>query len=59
MRYHDNRREAVRPGTEISTMELQALAEETPTSYYTSKYSGEEIDALLDKVAAMTQEVGV
>ena len=43
----------------ISTMELQALAEETPTSYYTSKYSGEEIDALLDKVAAMTQEVGV
>ena len=28
----------------ISTMELQALAEETPTSYYTSKYSGEEID---------------
>ena len=43
----------------ISTMELQALAEKTPTSYYTSKYSGEEIDALLDKVAAMTQEVGV
>ena len=43
----------------ISTMELQAFAEETPTSYYTSKYSGEEIDALLDKVAAMTQEVGV
>ena len=43
----------------ISTMELQALAEETHTIYYTSKYSGEEIDALLDKVAAMTQEVGV
>lgn len=41
----------------ISTMELQALAEKTPTSYYTSKYSGEEIDALLDKVAAMTQEL--
>lgn len=24
-----------------------------PTEYYTSKYSGEEIDALLDKVSAM------
>ncbi len=23
-----------------------------PTDYYTSKYSGEEIDALLDKVSA-------
>ena len=43
----------------ISTRELQALAEKTPTSYDTSKDSGEEIDALLDKVAAMTQEVGV
>ena len=37
-------------------MELQALAEETPTSYYTSKYSGEEIDALLDWVAAQQEE---
>ena len=26
---------------------------EEPTEYYTMKYSGEEIDALLDKVAAM------
>ena len=28
-------------------------AAEEPTENYTSKYSGEEIDALLDKVAAM------
>ncbi|WP_191435078.1 hypothetical protein [Flavonifractor sp. An112] len=27
-------------------------AAEEPTQYYTSKYSGEEIDALLDVVAA-------
>lgn len=27
-------------------------AAEEPTRYYTSKYSGEEIDALLDVVAA-------
>ena len=26
-----------------------------PTSYYTSKYSGEEMDALLDRVAAMAE----
>lgn len=26
-----------------------------PTSYYTSKYTGEEMDALLDKVAAQSQ----
>ena len=26
---------------------------EEPSGYYTSKYSGEELDALLDKVAAM------
>lgn len=25
-----------------------------PTSYYTSKYTGEEMDALLDKVAAQS-----
>lgn len=28
----------------------------TPSSYYTSKYSGEEIDALLDWVAAQQEE---
>ena len=28
-------------------------AAEEPTEYYTMKYSGEEIDELLDKVAAM------
>ena len=33
---------------------LAALAAE-PTSYYTSKYTGEEMDALLDKVAAQSQ----
>ena len=30
-----------------------ALAQGLPCGYYTSKYSGEEIDALLDKVKAM------
>ena len=29
---------------------------ETPSSYYTSKYSGEEIDSLLDWVAAQQEE---
>lgn len=29
---------------------------ETPSSYYTSKYSGEKIDALLDWVAAQQEE---
>lgn len=28
------------------------MAASDPTEYYTSKYSGEEIDALLDKVKA-------
>ncbi|WP_294548387.1 hypothetical protein [uncultured Pseudoflavonifractor sp.] len=28
---------------------------QSPTEYYTSKYSGEEMDALLDKVAAMEE----
>lgn len=33
--------------------EVAALkASPEPTEYYVSKYSGEEIDALLDKVAA-------
>ena len=31
---------------------LAALTSTTPTSYYTSKYSGEEQDALLDWAAA-------
>ena len=34
------------------TLEEREAAEE-PTEYYTMKYSGEEIDELLDKVAAM------
>lgn len=39
----------------VEALEAKEQAREaaTPTSYYTSKYSGEEIDALLDKVAAM------
>lgn len=32
-----------------------AGAAKEPTEYYSFKYSGEEIDALLDKVAAMDQ----
>ena len=43
----------------ISTMELQALAEKHPRATTPVNTVGEEIDALLDKVAAMTQEVGV
>lgn len=34
---------------------LEAAQAAEPTTYYTSKYSGEEIDALLDKVAELTQ----
>lgn len=44
---------------QVSALQLQALSDKEPTSYYTSKYSGEEIDALLDKVAALTQEATV
>ena len=32
-----------------------ALAQGLPGGYYASKYSGEEIDALLDKVAELTE----
>ena len=41
---------------EFNSMLLVALAQGLPGGYYTSKYSGEEIDALLDKVKAMTTE---
>ena len=44
---------------EFNTMLEVALAQGLPGGYYTSKYSGEEIDALLDKVAAMTKEATV
>ena len=37
---------------------LVALAQGLPGGYYTSKYSGEEIDALLDKVKEMTTGEG-
>ena len=35
-----------------------ALAQGLPGGYYTSKYSGEEIDALLDKVYTLTEGAG-
>lgn len=37
---------------EFNAMLEVALSQRLPGGYYTSKYSGEEIDALLDKVAA-------
>ena len=39
---------------EFNSMLLAALAQGLPGGYYTSKYSGEEIDALLDKIKEMT-----
>ena len=38
---------------EFNAMLQVALAQGLPGGYYTSKYSGEEIDALLDKVKEM------
>lgn len=38
---------------QVAAMSTAALAAAEPSGYYTSKYSGEEIDALLDKVAAL------
>lgn len=43
---------------EFNAMLQVALAQGLPGGYYTSKYSGEEMDALLDKVKAMTTETG-
>ena len=37
---------------EFNAMLQVALAQGLPGGYYTSKYSGEEMDALLDKVKA-------
>lgn len=35
---------------------IEALEQaQAPTEYYTSKYSGEEMDTLLDKIAAMAE----
>lgn len=34
---------------------LEQAQAQTPAEYYTSKYSGEEMDALLDKIAAMEE----
>lgn len=33
---------------------LEQAQAQTPTEYYTSKYSGEEMDALLAKIEAMS-----
>lgn len=39
---------------QVAALSVQALAEDAgPSGYATSKYSVEELDALLDKVAAM------
>ena len=38
-------------------MVRDAQAQATPEGYYTSKYSGEEIDALLDKIAPLEAAV--
>ncbi len=40
-------------------MVRDAQAQATPEGYYTSKYSGEEIDALLDKIASLEAAVAV
>ena len=39
---------------EFNAMLQVALAQGIPGGYYTSKYGGEEMDALLDKVKEMT-----
>lgn len=39
---------------EFNQMLQIALTQGLPGGYYTSKYSGEEIDALLDQVAALS-----
>ncbi len=38
---------------QVAALSVQAQADAAPSSYATSKYSVEEMDALLDKVAAM------
>ena len=39
---------------QVAVLSVQTMAEDTgPSGYATSKYSVEEMDALLDKVAAM------
>ena len=39
---------------QVAALSVQTLADDTgPSGYATSKYSVEEMDALLDKVAAM------
>ena len=41
--------------SQMAEMSVRALSEDTgPSGYATSKYSVEEMDALLDKVAAMS-----
>ena len=38
---------------QVAMLGAAAVANAEPSGYYTSKYSGEEIDALLDKIAAL------
>lgn len=46
----------VRLEAQVAEMSVQTLNEDTgPSGYATSKYSVEEMDALLDKVAAMDE----
>lgn len=40
---------------EFNAMLEVALTQGLPGGYYTSKYSGEEMDALLDKVYTLTE----
>lgn len=41
---------------QVAALSVQTLADSTaPSGYATSKYSVEEMDALLDKVAAMSE----
>ena len=47
------KRELIKLRVLDNSMYTAREAAEEPTEYYTMKYSGEEIDELLDKVAAM------
>lgn len=43
---------------QVAALSVQTISEDTgPSGYATSKYSVEEMDGLLDKVAAMNEEV--
>lgn len=44
---------------EFNTMLQIAIAQGLPGGYYTSRYSGEEIDNLLDKVSTLVNNTEV